>query len=128
MIFIRYGFVAGFAYLIDFGGFLFLFRLGCAPLVANALIKIIAAIFGFFSHRRFTYSIKGMDGAGKHAARYFGMALIYTPISSVLLYCILSVLANIMYAKAISDISLFLLMFWITSKFTFTSSKGVSRK
>lgn len=48
MIFLRYGIVAGLAYGIDFGGFIFLLGLGYSPALANVSVKVIAAIFGFF--------------------------------------------------------------------------------
>lgn len=121
--FLRYGLVAGFAYGIDFGGFIFLLNLGYSPLWANTLIKVVAAIFGFFAHRYFTYSIRERDGMGKDAIRYFGLALFYTPVSSILLYGIMWIISNPIYAKAISDVSLFILMFWITSKFAFAKTK-----
>lgn len=123
MTFIRYGLVAGFAYGIDFGGFILLLSLGYSPLWANTLIKVVAAIFGFFAHRYFTYSIRGRDGMGRDAIRYFGLALFYTPVSSILLYGIMWIISNPIYAKAISDVSLFILMFWITSKFAFAKTK-----
>lgn len=119
MTFIRYVLVAGLAYGIDFGGFMLLLSLGYSPLWANTLIKVVAAIFGFFAHRYFTYSIKGSIGMGKDAIRYFSLALFYTPVSSMLLYGIMLLMPNPIYAKAISDVSLFILMFWITSKFAF---------
>lgn len=123
MIFLRYGIVAGLAYGIDFGGFIFLLGLGYSPALANVSVKVIAAIFGFFSHRYFTYSIKERDDIGKHAVRYFGLALFYTPTSTLFLYGVLVFLPNPVYAKAASDISLFILMYWITSKFAFTKPK-----
>lgn len=123
MTFIRYGLVAGIAYGIDFGGYIILLGYGYSPLWANTLIKVVAAIFGFFAHRYFTYSIKGRDGMGKDAIRYFGLALFYTPVSSALLSGIILIIPNPIYAKAISDVSLFILMFWITSKVTFAKQK-----
>lgn len=126
MVFFRYGLVAGVAYGIDFGGYIFLLGLDYSPLVANALIKVVAAIFGFFAHRFFTYSIKERIDIGKHAARYFGLALFYTPASSVVLYGILFILPNPIYAKASADISLFVLMYWITSNFSFKKANDNS--
>lgn len=120
LIFVRYGLVAGFAYGIDFGGFIFLLNSGYSPFLANTIIKIIAAIFGFYGHRYFTYLIKEREGIGRDAIRYFGLALFYTPTSTIFLYCIMLLIKNPIYGKAISDGSLFLLMFWVTSKFTFT--------
>lgn len=121
--FIRYVLVAGLAYGIDFGGFIFLLSIGYPPLWANTLIKVVAAIFGFFAHRYFTYSIKVRDGMGREAIRYFGLAFFYTPVSSALLYGLMLIIPNPVYAKVISDISLFILMFWVTSKFAFAKKR-----
>jgi len=123
MKFLRYALVAGIAYGIDFGGFILLLNIGYSPFWANTLIKVVAAIFGFFSHRYFTYLIKVRDGMGKDAIRYFGLALFYTPTSSILLYGIILIISNPIHAKIISDISFFILMFWITSRFTFVKTK-----
>ena len=120
MVFVRYILVAGVAYGIDFGGYIFLLHLGYKPVIANMMIKVVAAIFGFFSHRYFTYSIKERNEIGKHAVRYFGLALFYTPVSSVVLFGIMKLLPNPVYAKFISDVLLFLFMYLITSKLTFT--------
>ncbi|MEC5216767.1 putative flippase GtrA [Actimicrobium sp. GrIS 1.19] len=119
MVLMRYILVAGLAYAIDLGGFMLLISIHYSPLVANVLVKIVAAVFGFYAHRYFTYSIVDKEEIGKHAIRYFGLALFYTPVSSLVLYLIMLVCSNPVYAKIITDISLFVLMFWITSKFAF---------
>ena len=119
MIFFRYIIVAGVAYGIDFGGFIFLLGVGFSPVVANAMIKIVAAIFGFFGHRYFSFAITERADIGRHALKYFGMALFYTPVSSFVLYCIMYVVSNPVYAKILADISLLVLMFWITLRFSF---------
>ena len=117
--FLRYGLVAGIAYGIDFGGFILLLSYNFSPLTSNIIIKLVAAIFGFFSHRYFTYSIKNFNDIKKEAIRYFGLVIFYTPASSIFLYGIMQVVKNPICAKAISDISLFILMYWITSNFAF---------
>lgn len=123
MIFLRYGLVAGVAYGIDLGGFILLLSYGLSPLTSNIIIKLVAAIFGFFSHRYFTYSIKNFNEIKKEAIRYFSLAIFYTPTSSIFLYGIMQIVKNPIYAKAISDISLFILMYWITSNFAFSRNK-----
>jgi putative flippase GtrA len=119
MVFIRYGLVAGVAYLIDFGGYIALMGLGYSPVSSNAMIKVVAAIFGFFSHRYFTYSITERNDIWKHAVRYFGLALFYTPASSLVLYGVMKILPDPIYSKAISDVTLFVAMYWVTSNFSF---------
>ena len=39
MVFVRYILVAGVAYGIDFGGYIFLLHLGYKPVIANMMIK-----------------------------------------------------------------------------------------
>jgi hypothetical protein len=76
IVFLRYG--------IAFGGYIFLMSLAYAAVVVNELIKVVAALFGFFAHRHFTYSIKERKNIGKYAVKYFGLAPFYTPMSSPL--------------------------------------------
>ena len=54
---IRYIIIAILAYIVDLGGFLALIYFGTRPIIANIIVKIVAAIFGFYAHRRFTYRI-----------------------------------------------------------------------
>jgi putative flippase GtrA len=119
----RYIIIAGLAYLIDMGGYYSLINLGCGPVTSNVIVKVIAAICGFFMHRRFTYQIHDSDETFAHAKKYFGSALVYTPLSSATLYLLMLIIPHPIYAKAISDILLFALTFWVTTKFTFTRSK-----
>lgn len=122
MVLIRYILVAGVAYGIDFGGFMLLIGFGYSPVLANILVKVVAAIFGFYAHRYFTYSISDREGISTHAVRYFGLALFYTPVSSVFLYFVMMLVPNPAYAKLMTDVLLFILMFWVTSKFAFTKT------
>ena len=116
---VRYLIVALLAYLIDMGGYYCLLILDAHPVSANIIVKILAAICGFFMHRRFTYQIAGDDDKMAHATKYFGLALIYTPISTFVLFLLMLVFPNPIFAKAVSDILLFLITFWITTKFAF---------
>ena len=128
MQFLKYTCVAGIAYCIDFGGYIFLLSFEYSPIVANALTKVVAAFFGFFAHRYFTYSIIGINNIRSQAVRYFGLALFYTPLSSMLLNGIMYLISNPIYAKALSDISLFMMMYWITSKLSFSQKDQFSTK
>ena len=120
---VRYLIVAVLAYVIDMGGYYVLIHMGFDPIVANVIVKIVAAICGFFMHRRFTYQITEAEGKLAHATKYFGLALLYTPISSVVLYVLMLVIPHPIYAKAISDVLLFIVTFWVTTKFAFTKKK-----
>ncbi|QDZ28854.1 GtrA family protein [Noviherbaspirillum sp. UKPF54] len=129
--FIRYIIIAILAYVIDMGGFYLLVRLSFSPILANIVVKIVAAICGFYLHRRFTYQITDSAEIMAHAKKYFGLALAYTPASSLTLFLILFAVHNPIYAKALSDILLFLVTYWITTRFTFSvrnGSKGLAKK
>ena len=117
--FLRYALIAGLAYAIDIGGFWILTKLSISPSVANLGIKVLAALFGFFAHRQFTYNIKGKVGVYTHASRYFGVALLYAPISTFLLVYILTFIDSPIYVKLGVDIALALITFAIASKFVF---------
>ena len=120
---IRYLIVAVLAYVIDMGGFYLLVQAGTEPVTANIAVKVLAAVCGFFMHRQFTYRIESGRDIASHARKYFGLALAYTPASSVVLFLIMLVLPHPVYAKAISDVLLFVATYWITTKFAF--KKGV---
>jgi putative flippase GtrA len=117
--FLRYSLIAGLAYAIDIGGFWILTNLLISPSVANLGIKVLAALFGFFAHRQFTYNIKGKDEVYRHAFRYFGVALLYAPISTFLLVYILTFVDSPVFVKFGVDVALALITFLIASKFVF---------
>lgn len=119
----RYIIVAVLAYIIDMGGYYILLRLDTHPVSANLIVKVVAALCGFFMHRRFTYQIAEADGQMTHAAKYFGLALLYTPVSTALLFLLILVFPYPVYAKAISDLLLFVVTFWVTSRFTFVRKR-----
>lgn len=116
---IRYLIVAVLAYVVDMGGYYFLVRLDTHPVSANIVVKVLAAICGFFMHRRFTYKINESDGQIAQATKYFGMALLYTPVSTLVLFLLMLVIPHPIYAKVIADVLLFAMTFWVTSKFAF---------
>ena len=124
---IRYLIVAVLAYVIDMGGFYLLIRSGVDPVAANVAVKVLAAICGFFMHRRFTYRIESREAIASHARKYFGLAFAYTPASSVVLFLIMLVLPHPVYAKALSDVLLFVVTYWITTKLAFTQDAGSQR-
>jgi putative flippase GtrA len=125
--FFRYLIIAGLAYIVDMGGYYLLIKLHMIPLVANIIVKVVAAICGFYLHRRFTYRITDRLDVSSHAKKYFGTALVYTPASTVTLFLLMLVIPDPIYAKALSDILLFLLTYWITTKFTFNTNRDPKR-
>jgi len=120
--FVRYIIVAVAAYFVDMGGYIVLISLGFTPIVANISVKIVAAIFGFFAHRLFTYQIFDSQNIFDHAIKYFGLALLYIPVSSLFLSGAISLIHDPILSKFICDIVLFILVYWITSKVTFLRS------
>lgn len=123
---IRYLIVAVLAYFIDMGGFYLLLELGNHPVKANIFVKIFAAVFGFFMHRRYTYKITEVDGQKMHAIKYFGLVFVYTPVSRFILFIFMLVIPEPLYSKAISDLLLFIVTFWVTSKFAFIRNTTVT--
>lgn len=119
--FIRYFVVAILAYVIDLGGYGLLINYGIFAPLANMVVKIFAAIFGFFMHRMVTYQLRGAVGIRSHAIKYFGLVLIYTPTSSLVLYFLLMVMSSQILAKIIADIVLFVATYAFTTCFVFTS-------
>jgi putative flippase GtrA len=119
---IRYLLVAVAAYVIDMGGYIFLIWGSITPIVANVLVKILAAIFGFYAHRYLTYQIRNNDNIFNHAIKYFGLVLVYTPLSSLALLGMLQLISDPVLAKFMCDILLFVAVYWVTSKFTFLQS------
>ena len=116
---LRYIVIAGLAYLVDVGGFYMLISIGWSAVVSNVIVKVVAMIFAFFMHRRFTYLITGNRNRKSHAIKYFLIGFIYTPTSTLFLYYLMLLEINAMYAKIVSDIVLFTVTFFVTTKVTF---------
>jgi len=120
MKFLRYFLVAGSAYLIDFFGFLVLNKLGFMPLISNIITKVFASLYGFTLHRKFTYKLNKKDGIKAHVIKYFSLVfLVYTPISSLVLFLMLKFVNDPVFAKLSSDIILYFATSVYTSKFIF---------
>ena len=115
----RYIVIACLAYIIDFGGFALLIAMAMPPLASNIIVKILAAQFGFFAHRRYTYQIKHRDDIYDHALRYFGLALIYTPLSTFCLYLLLKLIPSAMISKLTSDALMLIATYIVTTRFVF---------
>lgn len=115
----RYLAIAFFAYAIDMGGYIIMVYLGIKPIFANACIKIVAAIFGFFMHRNFTYQIKNKKKIRLQAIKYFGMALLYSPLSTAVLFVCLRLFDEPVFSKFFSDIILILITYLVTTRYTF---------
>lgn len=118
--FLRYFLVAASAYLIDFFGFLALNKIGFIPVISNIFIKFFASMYGFILHRKFTYKLNKKEGIKAHAIKYFSLVfLLYTPISSFVLFLMLKFVNEPGFAKIYSDIILYFVTYAYTSKFIF---------
>lgn len=113
--FSKYLFISGIAYLVDFIGFALLIVF-FDPISSNILTKILAALTGFYLHSKFTYNTPLNNKS--IILKYFGALLLYTPISSILIYIFLFFL-HPFESKILSDIILFLITFFLTTKFIF---------
>ena len=119
--FLRYFLVAGTAYLIDFFGFLLFNKLGFMPIISNIITKVFASLYGFTLHRKFTYQISKEERVITHAIRYFSLVfLLYTPISSLVLFLMLKFINEPGLAKICADVVLYFVTFIYTSKFIFS--------
>lgn len=116
---VRYIAIAFIAYIIDMGGYVIIVHLGIKPIIANAYIKVVAAIFGFFMHRYFTYQIKNKKKIRLQAIKYFGMALLYSPLSTAVLFVCLKLFSEPVISKFFSDIILIFITYLITTRYTF---------
>lgn len=119
----RYLLVAAVVYAIDMGGYIFLLQLQLSPALSNLLTKVVAVVFGFYAHRVFTYQIKDKTNLFNHAIKYFGLALLYTPTSSLCLMLMMHFILNPIAAKFVCDVILFVLVYWLTSHFTFLQTE-----
>jgi putative flippase GtrA len=122
---LRYVIVAGFAYAIDMGCYVFFIFIDVIPLWANFFGKVISIILSFFAHRYFTYTIKRADDVVVHGLRFLGVALINIQVSTFLLYVVMQFISNVVLAKFICDVFLFVLGYWVTSKFIFFTKNKV---
>jgi len=118
--FLRYFLVAASAYLIDFFSFLALNKIGFIPVISNIFTKFFASMYGFILHRKFTYKLNKKEGIKAHAIKYFSLVfLLYTPISSFVLFLMLKFVNEPGFAKIYSDIILYFVTYAYTSKFIF---------
>ena len=115
--FTRYFVVAATAYIIDFVGYIFLIYLLFDPIISNLIIKIFAALAGYYLHKNFTFKIKNSKNLTT-AGKYFGSLLLYVPLSSFLLYIHLFFF-NPVISKVLADFLLFFGTYILSAKFIF---------
>ncbi len=119
LIVLRYIGVAALAYFIDIGFYVVFLSFGINPLWANLGGKVISIILSFFAHRYFTYTIKKSDDLVSHTFRFLGVAFLNTQVSTLLLFIAIKFIPSLIVAKFICDVILFVMGYWVTSKFVF---------
>lgn len=120
MKFVRYIAVQVVAYGLDMGGFLVVFGLmGAGPIIANVFGKIVAGIFAFFVHRRFTFGVATEEKHGRQAGLYFMLLALNIPLSSAALSLVFLVVSPSVFAKFISDVICVFVTYWLSKKYVF---------
>lgn len=102
--FLRYLLVQLVAYFLDIGGFILLFsQANFEPILANAVSKIVAGIFAFIAHRKFTFQVADSASNVQQWLRYFVLLTLNIPLSTLVLGIALWVVPATVLAKFIGD-------------------------
>lgn len=121
MTFIRYVGIQLLAYMVDMGGFLIILKVGfLGPIAANVIGKVVAGIFAFIAHRRFTFCTNDVADRYHQAVRYFLLLLFNAPLSSGLLALVLIWCDRPVIAKVVADVVIVALTYWLSKSFVFT--------
>jgi putative flippase GtrA len=120
--FITYFFVAVFAYIVDYIMFLFTMYLSSNLVTSNIVAKLATSITGYILHSKYTYRVK-LFSSLKTFVMYFGTVAIYTPIATGFLLFFDNFFHHNV-AKLISDIMLFIGIYFFTSIFIFNKKRS----
>lgn len=121
MRFLRYLSVTGVAYALDMGLFLVLIHgFDFAPVTANVIAKIVAAVFGYAAHSIITFDGRKDDPHLKQAIRYFSLVAVNVPLNSAALALLLLVIPYPEVAKFTADVIFVVINYWISRKAIFT--------
>jgi putative flippase GtrA len=120
MQFLRYLIVQGAAYGLDMGGFVLLFTyLSINPLVANLVGKVLAGLFAFAAHRKFTFVVSRNGNAVQHSVRYFTLFVLNIPLSSIVLIVASCMIPVGVVAKFIADMLCVFITYGLSKRFVF---------
>ena len=123
MSFVRYILVQLFAYVLDMGGFVFMFEFGKTdPIVANVFGKIAAGLFAFFAHRNVTFDHAREGKTARQASLYFLLLAINVPVSSAVFGVLLWIVTQPILAKMISDVLCVAVSYWLSRRYVFAKS------
>ena len=96
---------------------------GSGALVANASGKISAGIFAFYTHRSFTFSAASGGAHGRQASLYFLVMSLNVPLSSAVLWAILSIFPSPVSAKVLADIVCVFFTYWLIQRYVFSGDR-----
>ncbi len=120
MMFVRYVAIQLIAYAIDMGVFLTLLDCGLLKAVAaNVLGKIVAGVFAFFVHQRFTFQVVEDSRNKSQLFRYFALLALNVPASSAILDIALRYITWPIAAKFFSDVACVLISFFVSRLWVF---------
>lgn len=126
MQFVRYLLVQVPAYCLDMGGFILLFaHFHIEPLLANAVSKILAGVFAFIAHRRFTFGVAKTGPKVQQGLRYFALLALNIPLSALVLGVMLLVIPTTVLAKFVADMLYVVLTYWLSKQLVFIGSNPV---
>ena len=127
--FLRYLFIGGVLYLVDFSVVLTLVhQLKVHPALAQFIGRSIGAGLGFFLHQRITFSIRGINAERHHSVRsrgvgYIALTVFAVAVSPGVLMVYMSIFDGYLpVAKVLTDGSMIVLTF-IAMKNLFRSAK-----
>lgn len=119
----KYTIVGLIVYSMDMGGFVFLINsLDIPPVLANIVSKLIASIFGFLAHKKFTFKVENSNNKTL-VFKSTILAVLNMYLSSFILYLLLIILNNPEVCKFIADISVFLLTYILNKYYIFKAHK-----
>lgn len=128
MQFVRYLLVQVLAYGLDMGGFVLLFaHFDIEPLLANMVSKVLAGVFAFGAHRRFTFGVAETSKKTKvqQGVRYFALLALNIPLSALVLGVMLLVIPMAVVAKFIADMICVVLTYWLSKRLVFIGGDPV---
>ncbi|MBT9159940.1 MAG: hypothetical protein DDT27_00521 [Dehalococcoidia bacterium] len=126
MQFVRYMLVQVLAYGLDMGGFILLVsHFDIEPIPANMVSKILAGVFAFVAHRRFTFGVAVTGTKVLQGRRYFTLLALNIPLSALVLGAMLWVIPMAVAAKFFADMIYVVLTYWLSKRFVFIGGDPV---
>tara|TARA_R110002126_G_scaffold110918_2_gene248634 strand:- start:165957 stop:166334 length:378 start_codon:yes stop_codon:yes gene_type:complete len=124
MKFFRYIIIQLLAYVIDMGSFLLMLGfLVFNPIAANIIGKLAGGIFAFIAHRNITFKSNHKKDKAAQARRFFMLSMLNIPLSSMLLFVLLTCVPYTILAKFMADVSCVFFNYWVNKTFVFVAQK-----